>query len=275
MNFKLALAVSTAIATAGCASPVPVAQNFPLTTQKVARTAHHWDVIAEDVVARTSQALTEKAQLKGRGLHVSSARGTAFDNAFRDFLITRFVADGHKVAVCKQARDGKPGFDAEPPDVDIEYKTQFIRHGELPRHYQPGVLTALAAGVLVLADAAEHDLSHGSVAATVLGATAAAEWGAGHLSQATRSEVIVTTTISEANRFVLRKTDIYYVPDSDAALFIQRMSGQAGCVDGKPAPALAANTDGVKDAAVRQLLDRDIRRFNPDWSRTNSPAYSY
>ena len=38
----------------GCASPVPVAENFPVSYQKVARTAHHWDVVAGDLLAQTT-----------------------------------------------------------------------------------------------------------------------------------------------------------------------------------------------------------------------------
>ena len=59
MKKNYAVLASTVVALVGCASPAPVAQNFPLSYQQVARTAHHWDVVAEDVVSQTMQAIAD------------------------------------------------------------------------------------------------------------------------------------------------------------------------------------------------------------------------
>jgi len=85
MKQSYAVLIPLAVVVVGCASPVPVAQNFELTRQKVARAAHHWDVVAEDVVDQTLRSVAEKPQLQGRGLYVGQARSTAFDVAFRNF----------------------------------------------------------------------------------------------------------------------------------------------------------------------------------------------
>lgn len=261
----------------GCASPVPVAENFSLSYQKVARTAHHWDVVADDIVSQTLQTITEKPLLQGRGVYVPSVRSTAFNSAFREFLITRFVNRGTNVSVCKIVGDGNPGFVQEAPDVEIQYETQVIGHGGQMPHYRPGEITALASGVAVLRNVAEANLSRGAGNAALIGIAALADVGAGHLGSPTRTELIVTTTIAERNRFIMRRSDIYYVPDADAKLFIQNIKKQSACPQEKM--ATASIPDEREAAMARQeMIERNMRRVNPDW-RGPSPesvaAYSY
>jgi len=55
---------------AGCASPVPVVRNFPVSDQFKVRATHHWDVIADDVAEQTALSLAERGWLAGRILHV-------------------------------------------------------------------------------------------------------------------------------------------------------------------------------------------------------------
>lgn len=274
MKKKIAVltALSAAAVLVGCASPAPVPVNFQLSHQKVARTAHHWDVVADDVVTETLRAIVETPQLQGRGVYIARASDTAFNNAFREFMITGMVNRGARVSVCRTP-EGKAGFSPEAPDIEITYDVQHVTHrADLPR-YQPPRWTLLAAGVAVL----RNVFLDGHETAGVIGGIAAAELGVGHLANAPQTEIIVTTTIAENNRFVARKSDIYYVPEADAALFIRRVGYRSPC-PGEAPIAAAASESAITEAereldrrereqARKKLVDQWQERTNPNWRR--------
>lgn|SRR5574337_293994 len=272
MKTTYAVIVPVIAALVGCASPAPVAQNFPLSYQKVARTAHHWDVVADDVVAQTLDAIGRMPQLQGRNIIVTQPRNTAFNAAFREFMITHLVGSGAQVGVCRTARTSGRGFQAEGADVEVHYDTRLIVHGNDTPNYVPGRFTALAAGVAVIRNAWLDD----EVNAAVLAAGAATDLGLGHFARPTRTEIIVTTSITEQNRFVGRKSDVYYVPDADARLFVQAVSQRSLCPDDKPLALEDRADDGGKELARQELHEREMRRINPQWRpKEQSSAYAY
>lgn len=251
----------------GCASPVPVAQNFPLTYQRVAGAAHHWDVVAQDVVEQTVKALATTPQLQQRGIYVVPARSTAFNVAFREMMITHLVTGGTRVSECPVDRPAGPGF-SFARDVDLKYDTQVIVHGDAPRDIQPGQFTVLASGVAVLREIALG----GEATPAVIGGVAFAEWWSAYRASPTRTEIIVTTTVVEDNRFVLRRKDVYYVPDGDAGLFAQRVARRSACPN-DASLADAGTREAESEYARRALIEREMRRVNPNWK--SGAAYSY
>lgn len=278
MNLKRVIVVPAAWALFGCASPVPVADTFPLTYQKVARTAHHWDVVANDVVAQTAAALASNPQLQGRGVFVpSSPRGSAFDTAFRNFMINHLVERGLRVSVCEIRPASSAGFESEAPDVDVRYETQIIGHGADMSRYRPGLFTALASGVAVIRNADAAELTRGDRNAAGIALGALADWGLGHVANPTHTELVVTTTIAEHNRFILRRSDIYYVPDADASLFFRKVGQRTDCPgDARVASAQPAPKGPDAEMARRELFLSEIRRVNPGYPVPASyPAYSY
>ena len=75
--------------------------------------------------AAASQALrlvAEKPQLQGRGFFVSPTRNTAFEVAFRDFMITHLVQRGASVSECKIGSPAVPGFARDGADVEVRYQ---------------------------------------------------------------------------------------------------------------------------------------------------------
>lgn len=270
MRSGYAMLIPITVVIVGCASPAPVPVNFALTHQKVARTAHHWDVVADDVVSETLRAITEKPQLQGRGVYISHTKNTAFNVAFREFMITHMVNQGADVSVCKSdMRTGRGGFTPEAPDVEVNYDIQFVKHGgQLPK-YQPPRWTVLAAGVAVARDA----FLAGDETTATIGGIAFGEWWAGHYANPPQAEIIVTTTIAENNRFVSRKSDIYYVPEADSKLFVQRVAQRTVC----PGEKNVAMDDGAAEASRevtrQEIIERGQARTNPQWR--NSTSYSY
>lgn len=252
------------IVLSGCAAPVPVAENFPITYQKVARTAHHWDVVAEDVVTQTSGALLSHPALRSRPVLISPAQqNTAFNVAFHNFLTTQMVSKGLPVNVCKDTTR-QVGFAQEASAVEVQYDVQLVRRRASNPLYRPGDLTALAAGVVVARSIAvsHFDGAEGSVLG--LGLAALTDGWLGTRAQPTKTEIIVTTTIAENNRFIMRRNDIYYVPDQDAHLYITHSGYPSPC-----APVRAAGSQAPAMADVersrQEMFEASMRVSNPLW----------
>lgn len=275
MKHRYALLIPFAALVVGCASPLPVAENFPLSHQKVARAAHHWDVVAGDVAGQTLQAIADLPQLQGRGIYVAPARSTAFEVAFRNFMITNLVQGGAAVSECRVGTPVGKGFSADGADVEVRYDTQVVVHSGRGPDYQPPRLTVLTAGVAVVR---EIFLGGDNIAGTLSG-VALAEWWAGHLARPTRTELIVTTTVVENNRFVMRTKDIYYVPDGDVRLFSQKISDRSAC----PSDGKVATNEGelvpkevTAEIARQEMIERDMKRTNPQWKpRGQATSYSF
>lgn len=270
----IALGLFAALSLVGCAAPTPVAQNFPLTYQKVARTAQHWSVMADDVVAQTAKYLASNQALQGRGVFVpASSKNSAFDATFRDFLIDRLVDRGMQVSVCAAPPRGT-GF-ATSPDVYVKYETRIIGHSELP-YYRPGVLTALAAGVFVGRSIANSDLSYDARGLAGVAVAGLVDLAIANMPRPTRTEIVVTTSIEEGNRFLMRRSDIYYVPDYEADLFIQRVAHNPLCPSEQVAASATNDIAAADDAQYRrQWFANEMRRINPEWRPPSAQSFSY
>jgi len=215
MKFSKAVGLAVlagAVATlAGCAyrSPIPLAENFELTVQPKVRSAGHWELVSNDVVAQTLSALDKSGVAPGTQLHVAlPPNPSAFDLAFRDFLITKLVQSGAPVLQ-------DPG-----QTLNVTYNTQIVRHNSPRPHFIPGQFTMIAAGVM-----AAYGLRHEHLDAQLLGAlglTALADYGASINSGGpTNTEMILTTTVTRGGQYVVRKTDVYYLENADTPLFMR------------------------------------------------------
>ncbi|MPN16550.1 hypothetical protein SDC9_163895 [bioreactor metagenome] len=99
------------------------------------RSAGHWELVSRDVVAQTLGTLNQ-AGAAGAPLYVAlPPNPSAFDYAFRDFLITQFV------------QSGTPVMQAPGQTLDVTYEAQVVRHNSDRPHFIPGMFTMLAAGV--------------------------------------------------------------------------------------------------------------------------------
>lgn len=200
----LSLLVALPVLLAGCVSPGPVATNFPISEQKKVRHAHHWDVVADDVVTQTLQTLAKSNYIGNQALHVRPAQeNTAFNKAFRNFLITNMVNRGLPVSSSSQNA------------IEVQYETQVVRHVSDRIDYKPGIVTMLAGGLYAI-----HDLADSEPVAAGVALTAAIDLaGSFRNGGPSKTELIVTTSISSGSRFVMRKTDVYYFDEADVGLF--------------------------------------------------------
>ncbi len=195
----------------GCSqlAGIPSAEPFPDTNLRKAKSAEHWNVIAGDVATQTA-ALKDRAELQGRALFVSpSGDNSTFSRGFQTMLISKLVNGGFSVATTPENA------------VEVKYEAQVVRHLAGQGNYQPGSVAALAGGILV---AREIAVSNTSGSGKALGAAALVA-GAdllltnAQLRAATNTEVIITTSLIDKNRFLMRKTDVYYVEDAEGSMF--------------------------------------------------------
>jgi hypothetical protein len=195
---------------------VPEAENFQRVTQKKMKASQHWGMIADDAVGQTLISLEKNNSLQGRALYVPSPPSdSAFSRGFRNFLITGMVNRGLPVATT-------PG-----GAVKVDYETQIVRHVSDRYDYQLGSLTTLVTGLSVARNLAQHAAKK-TLAGLALGVVAAGDVAAAQYTGGpTHTEIIVTTSITADNRFLMRKTDVYYAEDSDGALYQEGMGGMA------------------------------------------------
>ena len=200
------LVLLIALALAACAKTTAPTDHFNLTSPKL-EAAHHWQVLAKDVAWRINDGLIRFDMLDtplsvkptcGDDNHVCGKNETSpFNEAFHDLLVTELVTLG--VPVRPRAGDDT---------LVVGYKVQTVRHDafRLTRPV-PGAITALTAAVMVLRNAP----------ATVIGIASggAVDYAVQNIADRGHYEVIITTSISNGNRYLFRGSDIYLINDAD------------------------------------------------------------
>lgn len=106
--------------------------------------------------------------------------------------------------------------------VEVKFEAQgSLRHLAGQGNYQPGTVAAIAGGVLVAREIAVGGASATGKAVGAAALIAGADLLAANakLHSATNTEVIITTSLIDSNRFLMRKTDVYYVEDAEGVMF--------------------------------------------------------
>ena len=201
-----------ALLTTACATQtldVPRADNYPVSAQKKARAVHHWDVLAEDVAGRIAEKLQPK--YAGQPLYVQAAGDSAFMQGFRKLLINQLVSRGMEVATQPTGA------------LQVKLDAQLVRHNSKAGNSVQLKATSLAAGIAVIRDLT---FQHSATAYTLIGLGAAAGLDAANLALngsasggPTRTEVLVTTTVEAAQRYLVSTSAVYYIESEDASLY--------------------------------------------------------
>lgn len=194
----------------GCATSIPKAENFPQSKQKKIMAAQHWGWIANDAVAQTKLALAKQSFSKNQPLYVTDDTTTDFSKGFRKYMIAELINEGFAVATKKEGA------------IELSYEAQVIKHASAfdanAFGYKPGTATGAVAGFWVLRNA----IQHWSTTSAGIGSVAAA--GAFDVYKSinpgeTGVEVLVSTTITHQDRYVMLNADAYYIENGEAWLF--------------------------------------------------------
>lgn len=210
MRCQLFAAMVPLLAITGCVelSGIPNAEPFPDTSLRRVKSVQHWDVIASDVAAQTGT-MKGRADLRGKALYVVPDERSDFLRGFRTLLTTRLVNGGFPVSTKAEGA------------IEVRYEAQVVRHTDAQQPYPPGTVTALAGGALVQRQIAVGNSSANAKVAESLALVGLSEpfIAKEQLYRPTNTEVIVTTSLIDGGRFLTRKTDIYYVEDSEGTMF--------------------------------------------------------
>ncbi|HQR04013.1 MAG: hypothetical protein JSR19_09705 [Proteobacteria bacterium] len=211
MRLVLFVAAVAGVLTAGCSqlAGVPNAEPFPDATLRKAKSAEHWNIIAGDVATQTA-GLRDRPEIQGKPLYVlPSPDNSDFSRGFQTMLTSKLVNSGLPVAT-------KPA-----GAVSVKYEAQVVRHLAGQGDYQPGTVAALAGGILVARQIAVSGASPTGKAVGAAAVVAGADLLGAYakLHSATNTEVIITTSLIDNDRFLMRKTDVYYVEDAEGVMF--------------------------------------------------------
>lgn len=169
-----------------------------------------WNVLANHVADRINNELIRQNYLSAT-VHVRHSCGGPgkcgshesfpFDEGFNDLLTTQLVNFGVNTVRSP-----------ESASLAVEYKVQAVYQPSDYRKWtwpKPGALIALATGIVVFENAPWEIIA----AATAVDVFRTNYQPSGHY------EVIITTSILDKNRYVMRSSDIYYIDNADYWLY--------------------------------------------------------
>lgn len=195
----------------GCApfAETPMVTNFPNEKQRKMQAAFHWQLIARDTATRLIAQMPER-----KPLHVRErARPSPFERAFNQQLVASLLEAGYPVM-----------------KSDAHYGTLIVEVAATPVPFSPNrlqnrstaKLTMLSSGLWVL-ERIYDKVSPGAAMVSAAAAVDAHQWLRSEFASGPtpRTELIVTSSISNNERFLAQTTAAYYTSESDALLYLQ------------------------------------------------------
>ncbi|MGF6273832.1 hypothetical protein ABIB38_002210 [Massilia sp. UYP11] len=233
MAYRGASALAAGLLLAGCAmpySPAPVATNFSSTQQLKVQAAAHWGVIARHMATELGPTLKTAPS---RSLYVQPLQSSTFGEGVKSHLVTALVNDGFVVV-----KNPVPGA------LKIELDTQVVAFSaDRPQYRYAGLPTALASGAWVLTSI-QHS-PEWLVTAGIYGYDAhrwfTAQFAPGDTP---KTEMIVTVSVADEQRYYARNTAVYYTADEDVALYDAALAAKLAAPAG---PVQTSKTFAVKD----------------------------
>ena len=225
---KAALIVVVASSLAGCVgrgiysgadgkypdrNEVPVATNFPTTTQMKLQAAEHWQRVAADSAGTLAQAFPRGSLVHLRRSCETTgcapqACDTPFNRVFFNQFLTALVALGYQVTTAAAPN---------APTVEIDVQSVAFAH-DRPQYRYAGVPVRFGPGIWALRDETSLWDRAGNEAQRTEGYDAnwyRAEFAGGPTP---RNELVVTVSaVSPARSYLARSTKVYYTADMDVA----------------------------------------------------------
>jgi uncharacterized lipoprotein YajG len=211
MSTKLALSVAAALSLTACAnttSQVPLADSYPYSTQQKMQAAHHWDVLAEDVATRLNNHF-QQANLLNHPINVIPSNDSPFQSGFEDLLISQLVNHGFDIR------------DNNSEALKLKFDTQVVSHSDRgyirPKNGAYTTLAMLATGVWAAVNIADNStaVKDALIATGVIGTGVALDATAGNINSISNKEVIINVSLMEGEKYLMRKSGIYYINEPD------------------------------------------------------------
>lgn len=221
-TLRTTLFATAALALGACTTPyseVPVATNFPTTTQEKLQSAHHWQVIARGIAAQITQMLQQEQGCRSEPLLCPTLavavpdRPSPFERAVIAALTTELVRLGWKVRT------------ELPAEITVRLETQATRFQNRPADGKFTSFAALGVGLWVLSDDPNigiwENVSPGASGLVALAAADLWRWQTSQFAHGPTPEVEVMISVSADRQgvYLARTTEVFYIADSDLALY--------------------------------------------------------
>lgn len=198
-----------ALASACTHLDVPRADNYPSSSQQKMRSLHHWDILATDLATQLTPRLPQDLPVN----IVFEGDNSVFGKGLRTLLMSRLSERGVV-------------FSTDAAAIRLEIDTQVVRHA-MPRPDSSFRFTTLGAGIAVLRELVTHSpISSDTFNANVIGggiiadAVRMARQGRAD-GGPTGTELLVSTVLRDNTRALAHTADIYYIEQTDAAMYRQ------------------------------------------------------
>lgn len=199
-------------------SEVPIASNFAATNQAKLQATQHWMRIADDagqsIVTKLktikSKPCPPKAETCGVVYVKPAGTVTEFSRAFHNQLITKLVRSGVPVSKTTAA-EWTAEFDVQPISFSANR----------PQYRYAGVPVELAPGVWAIRDVASTVPANIDAPPSV----DALHWFRSEFAagQTPRIELLVTVSVVDKRRYLVRASNAYYITDADKKLYEAEM----------------------------------------------------
>jgi hypothetical protein len=208
MTGKVITGALIAISLAGCSinqSQVPLATTYEYSTQQKMQAAHHWDVLAEDIAMRLKSQLSNL----NNPISVIPSNNSPFQSAFEDLLITQLVNQGLDIRESDTSR------------LKLKFDTQVVSHSDRgyirPQKGAHTTLAMIATGVWAAVNIADNSAAAADalIAGSVIGTGVALDATAGNIVSISNKEVIINVSLMDGDRYLMRKSGIYYINEPD------------------------------------------------------------
>ncbi|MDR2452668.1 MAG: hypothetical protein LBE85_13120 [Candidatus Accumulibacter sp.] len=239
------------VALSGCGVPAryadrPYPTRFDRIEQPKLQSAGHWQAIAANVAQDVVADLGQKNLIKAPIYIPRDQDDFAFVEGFTELLTTSLVAQGLDVRTCIQRTCGGTNATGDAPNalvLDVRYSAYAFQPRDI---YYTGQATTLMAGLFtaggIIAGGSSVGVSDGgplefppyrylSWGAKLLGVTALADasfWASHnfdtgpdgkYMGQVPKTEILVTASVTQGDRIVVRRSNVYFTSDEDAALY--------------------------------------------------------
>ena len=158
-------------------------------------------------------------------IYISTPNVTDFDKVFSSQLKSSLLSKGFDVKTTPKGA------------LPIYFEVNAVQHHLVKKNmdYAPGTLTALAAGVMVIRDTVIYGAGTNSVIPTTIGLAATADLFALWIefNKRPNTEISLTITAEVGDKYIIHRTDSYYVDTVDTGLFTTSKSKVFDVVTGE------------------------------------------
>ncbi|MFO7985614.1 MAG: hypothetical protein R6U38_07085 [Desulfatiglandaceae bacterium] len=190
-------------------SEAPVPKLLPMDTQEKIQAVHHWGLIARHIAGLVKRELTAGSPQQFTGIYVSPAGITPFEKVFQTLLITKLFEEGLAVSSRPEG------------NLILSFDIELVNHPERIIGVDSSVYHSLGPGLVVkpeISDKNSDALSDYQASKR----TRSGKKDGDYVFTLPRNEIVITTSLTQEDRYILRNSSIYYIDDPEWWQYAQK-----------------------------------------------------